>query len=333
MERMGRLRDVMTLRGSGTVDPWELLSIDSNDTRVIGNTHTDWDTRLFESPPNLTPGLANCIEMVNPFDFQVSLANAGPNFFNICGGHGFVFPTVTESWYGGAPPPSDDNVQTRSQTLAVDDLGRPTITEYDNDLYRGDDDLCVENVFAATNAVFPRVLNALSKRRVYACGKNITFASESWGYDDLPVGSVSSGRMTSHSVDRRATDTGDLLNTVHVFDVGYDAVGNPATVRTQRGSSTRTVTLSYDSFGSFQPTQSSLRRAFLRSIISPAMTRSALTRPARQTPIRPSVASTSTGSGARYARRSRYSVVHSRWCLPRVTLDLIAQTRTDAALF
>ena len=44
----------------------------------------------------------------------------------------------------------------------MDDFGRSLVTEYDNDVFRGDDDVCVENTFATSNT-FPRVLNALSR--------------------------------------------------------------------------------------------------------------------------------------------------------------------------
>jgi RHS repeat-associated protein len=254
VQRTGRVSDVMTMRGSGTIDPWSLLNVDATDTRVIGVTHTEWGAKLFESPPNLAADLRNCIEMVDPFDLQVSAANAA-NGFDICRTHGFAYGKLTESWYGASPPPSTNNIQTRSQVVAVNDVdqvdefGRAISVRYDNDVSTSDDDFCVENEFAAPVTTFPRVVTAVARRQVTDCDKRNVYASESFEYDHLPPGAVSDGRVTSHTVDRRDTTDGAFMKAVRMFDATYDPLGNVASVSTARDGATRTVSLDYDDFG------------------------------------------------------------------------------------
>ena len=257
MQRVGRARDIFTLRGSVTADPWTMiLTFDGSDPSIIGVTHYEWDAKRYKAPPGEEVGL-DCLEMVQPLDLQLSLRFGT---IDVCRAHGFAFGASRDSWSGAAPPPADNNVQTRSQALQVDDFGRPILIQYDNDLFRSDDDICIENTFAAPTGGFPRVLTALASRQIYTGSINqlvyipcvpggTPFASESWAYDGLPAGAVSNGRMTSHSIDRRATDTGELLNTVRRFDATYDDAGNLTTVRTQREGSTRTITFGYDAFG------------------------------------------------------------------------------------
>ncbi len=250
MQRVGRVRDIFTLRGIVDPDPWSLLGVDANDGRVIGVTHYESNAKLYELPQSPSANALDCMEMVLPLDFALSFANnLGSNGVDVCRAHGFAFGVSRDSWYGAWAPPTNNNVQTQSRALEVDDFGRVTFAEYEGDRFRSDDDVCVENKFATPNGSFPRVLTALASRRVTDCGRRITYASESWTYDGLPAGVVSNGRMTSHSVERRATDNGALLRTVRAFDATYDSAGNLATVRTQRDGSTRKVTFSYDPFG------------------------------------------------------------------------------------
>ena len=263
--RVGRIRDVLRLRGlvnsrdpSLPPDPWGLLYVLEDNPLVIGVTHYNYDAKLYQAPMSQTENFLDCMEMLFPFDYRDSFAsNFGQNYIDACRFHGFAFVNSTDSWRGDAAPPSDQNVQTRTQVLQVDDFGRPLITEYDNDVFRSDDDVCVENTFAAPTGTFPPVLNALASQRVYAfrrggaektCGNDVIFASESWTYDGLAAGAVSNGWATSHSVDRRTTDTGALLNTVRKFDATYDAAGTLTSVRTRRGSATRTVHFDWDPF-------------------------------------------------------------------------------------
>jgi YD repeat-containing protein len=257
-QRVGRVRDVLTLRGSAITDPWSLLDVSTSDSRLIGGIHYEWDAKLYEVPLSPAENVFDCLEMFFPLDYRLSVDNNIGATIDACRAHGFAFAVSEDTWQGDAPPPSGDNIQTRSRTLAVDDFGRATLVEYDNDVFRSDDDICVKNRFATPNTGFPRVLSALTSRRFFRCDAgDITLASESFIYDGLPAGTVSNGRVTSHSVDRRATDTGALLPTVHRFDATYDAIGNQATVRTQRDGSLRTVKFDYDAFG-LVPTQTKL---------------------------------------------------------------------------
>ena len=253
---VGRTRDIFTLRGVADPNPWSLLNVDASDPRVIGVAHTEWDAKLYELPPNPNESIVDCLEMTVPLDLELTLASSGANSLDVCRSHGFAFAVSGNTWYGGAPPPSDNNIQTRWQALSVDDFDRPILTQYDNDVFRSDDDICVANTFASPSGTFPRVLNALASERVYPCGKGddatITLAGESWEYDGLPAGQVADGRLTSHNVDRHETVAGTLLNTIHRFDATYDPSGNLAAVRTQRDGAARTVTFSYDPFGLVQ---------------------------------------------------------------------------------
>jgi len=92
-------------------------------------------------------------------------------------------------------------------------------------------------------------LSPFASRRVVDCAKGGIFASESWSYDGLPAGVVSSGLLTSHTINRRATDNGASLGSVRMFDATYDVAGNLAAVRMQRDGDERTVTFAYDPFG------------------------------------------------------------------------------------
>ena len=250
-QRVGRVRDIYTLRGSSETDPWPLLHIDANDTRIIGGNHREWGAKLFEIA--LSPGWnwRDCLEMVDPFDLSYSFGAAiGSNGLIACSAHGFAFAASAESWYGGSPPPSENNVQARSQVLKVDDFGRVISARYDNDVFRSDDDVCIENEFAVPVNGFPRVLTALASRRVGNCTPpRLTFASESWAYDGLPAGAVSDGRLTSHTIDHHDTYSGDVLRSVRMFDATYDADGTILTVHTQRDGAERTLTFTYDPFG------------------------------------------------------------------------------------
>src|SRR5262249_44330313 len=143
------------LRSTGNADPWSLLNVDANDTRVIGVTHYEWDAKLYEVPITATENLLDCMEMFLPLDYQLSIANNFVNGIDSCRTHGFAFAVSRYSWYGGSPPPSDDNVQTRSRMLVVDDFGRSIVTQYENDVFRNDDDICVENTFASPSGSFP----------------------------------------------------------------------------------------------------------------------------------------------------------------------------------
>ena len=96
MQRVGRVRDIFTLRGIVDPDPWSLLGVDANDGRVIGVTHYEWDAKLYEVPaesdrerPRL-PGNGSCRSTS-----QLSVAyNFGANGIDVCRAHGFAFGAV-----------------------------------------------------------------------------------------------------------------------------------------------------------------------------------------------------------------------------------------------
>jgi len=145
------VRDVLTLRGSAITDPWSLLDVSTSDPRLIGGTHYEWDAKLYEVPLSPAENVFDCLEMFFPLDYQLSMANNIGATIDACRAHGFAFAVSEDAWQGDAPPPSGDNIQTRSR-LAVDDFGRATLIQYDNDVFRSDDDICVENTFAACSA-------------------------------------------------------------------------------------------------------------------------------------------------------------------------------------
>lgn len=93
------------------------------------------------------------------------------------------------------------------------------------------------------------MLTALFSRRVLRCDRSVAFASETFEYDNLPSGRVTVGHMTSHTIDRRATDTGALLKRVRQFDAAYDDAGNLTHVSTRRDGAQRKVSFEYDQFG------------------------------------------------------------------------------------
>jgi RHS repeat-associated protein len=249
--RVGQVRDVISARVVGEDDPWLLLNVSaSNPALVFGVTHYDWDVKLYQSPLNSNEIVEDCSEMMfYPYDYGMSLVDPYP--VDECRFHGFAFPSVVWKWRGSAPPPSDQNVQTSTRVLSVDDFGQPLRIQFDNDVTRPDDDLCVDDTYATPpSGTFPRVTRALAQRRISpVCGKDVTIASDIWTYDSLPFGSVTNGRVTSHDVEQHATDDGALLNTIHAFDASYDQLGNLSSLRTSRDSATRTVSYQYDPFG------------------------------------------------------------------------------------
>jgi RHS repeat-associated protein len=249
-QMVGRVDDVLTVRGVGASEVWSLLGIQDTDPRITGVTTYGWDAKLYEAPSqnNDIENFSACEEMVEPFDFAATLANSTlATAVDACRSHGFAFMTTAWSWYGDAAPPSDKNIQTLYRNREVDDFGRTTVSELNNDIY-ANDQFCVASTYAAPSGTFPRVLSAMSSQRVYDCTKDFTYANAFWKYDNLNSGSVADGRPTSHSVERRATDNGELLGTIPVFSAAYDSSGNLSSVTTQRQGDTRTVGLSYDPF-------------------------------------------------------------------------------------
>ncbi|MCY1030650.1 hypothetical protein OV207_04205 [Corallococcus sp. BB11-1] len=253
--RAGKVRDITTFSAIGT-DPWVLLGLDVNtDPRRLGATHYDWASKVFEEIPGSGTSVVDCIEMVYPYDYNQSVGDAlgsSTDFFT-CSAHGFLHATATRSWRGQAAPPSTNNVQSASEVRAIDDQGRILNVLHKNDLAQSDDDICIETQYATPTGTGPRVLHALRSRRYWYCDKTpyLTYASDSWTYDNLPSGSVSAGRPTSHTRDRYQTKTGALLGSVRLYDASYDGLtGNVTSVTRQReDGALRVETLTHDAFG------------------------------------------------------------------------------------
>jgi RHS repeat-associated protein len=140
-------------------------------------------------------------------------------------------------------------VTTRSEVRTIDDLGRPTSVKQlgDTDPARTDDDVCIDTEYAKPNGQDERVLLAISTRKVTDCGTTI-YARDTFQYDGLDVGNVSTGLPTSHTVERR-DEAGAPHGEVREFDATFNAYGNPDTMTTKReGGVSRTATVHYEDF-------------------------------------------------------------------------------------
>jgi RHS repeat-associated protein len=246
--RTGRTSDVAVLSGNLGTDAWALLGTNlTNDSRRIAGTHYEWGSQLLAQASD--PPSEVCSEMVLPYDYTASESNsASHGAYNPCAAHGFAFAQSVQSWRGdpGAAPPATANVETRSEVLAIDSLGRATRVRHSNDVHRDDDDVCVDTTFAAPTGANERVLFAASSRTTSDCG-SLTLAKDTFEYDKLAVGSVSTGFPTAHTVERR-DELGVLRSTVREFDTTFDAFGNPLIITTSRGDAARTTTIAYDPF-------------------------------------------------------------------------------------
>jgi len=252
--RTGRPSDITVVSGDLGADPISLLSINTtNDARRIAATHYEWAAKLLASASD-PAGPETCWEMVFPYDWDSSIKHSIYPFdtSDLCAAHGFGLASSTQSWRGapGAAPPSTANVATRSEVQRIDDFGRVLRVKQSNDLNRTDEDICVDTTYAAPNGPDERVLSAPVSRTVSDCGStsSSTLAVDRWEYDKLDAGNVSTGFLTSHTVERRS-DTGQLLNTIREFDASYDTMGNPLTITSVREDGlSRSATLTYDPF-------------------------------------------------------------------------------------
>ena len=251
--RAGRVRDTTKLGGDLGTDPWPLLSTNvGSDARRIGGEHFEWDTRSFvESYP---PSSDFCMELMYPYDFDASVSNwFANNNYDVCATHGFMFGSSMSSWRGSSAPPSAANVQTRTEVRKVDDLGRVLSIFSQNDLFRGDDDVCVDTVYATPSGSNEHVLSAPTSQRVWNCGPeggNATYAMDTWVYDNLPPGSVGSGLVTTHIIEPHAADNGASFPSFKEFDAIYDAAGNPRRIlRVREDGASLVTTLDYEPFG------------------------------------------------------------------------------------
>ncbi|WP_240359176.1 RHS repeat-associated core domain-containing protein [Pyxidicoccus trucidator] len=249
----GKVRDVTVLKDVLT-DPWALLGVNaSGDSRRLRGTHLDYAAKLFEEPAIPGTNGMDCLEMVYPYNYLASLDEntTSTHAYGICAAHGFMYMKARTSWRGTAAPPSTTHVATGMEVRDIDDYGRVLNVFYKNDLFRSDDDLCVETQYATPVGSNERMLHAARYRRSWYCDKTpyITYAAESYLYDGLPAGSVSAGRVTSHTRDRYDA-AGTFLESVLAYTASYDALtGNLASVSTEReDGALRVTSLSYDPF-------------------------------------------------------------------------------------
>ncbi|MGH9885694.1 MAG: toxin TcdB middle/N-terminal domain-containing protein, partial [bacterium] len=246
--RMGRVSDVSVLQVDAGTNPSALLSANvATDSRRIGNTHYEYDARSLDTSSD-PPGPEPCLEMVYPYNQAASQAF---NTVDACRARGFAFATSVESSHGapGAALRSASTVTTRVETRSVDDFGRPLTIANLGDFARGEDDVCIVTMYATPKGSDERVLSAVASRTVTDCVTDTIYSKQTFEYDTLQAGSVSSGFLTSRSVERR-DDTGHPLGTIREFDATYDDAGNPHTMTTSReDGASRSATVDYDSFG------------------------------------------------------------------------------------
>ncbi len=248
---VGRVKDLTVLVESVPLgDPWGLLTLDlTNAPGRIANTHYAYaGPQILRNVPVWTSD--DCIEMSKSYDYDYSSAY---NVYNSCLVSGLLYPRQTTSWRGTVGPPSDQNVQTSSTLLKIDQFGRVTSVLIENDVHDPGDDYCIDTTYAVPTGTDAKVLNAVLSRKKWGCGaKDIgspTFAEESFEYDHLLGGVVSDGLVTSHTIYRHAADTGAWLDTIRDYDVEYNTSANPIEVTKEReDGARRVVTLEHDAF-------------------------------------------------------------------------------------
>jgi RHS repeat-associated protein len=250
--RAGRVSDVSILAGVVSTDPWALLTANLNgDPRRIAVTHVEYDTRLFLEPPLPPPTDDLCQDIIDQYDFDKTPQGQTSSAFDVCSSHGFVYQTNIMSWRGSAVPPTMKSVSTNTVVRKVDDFGQVISVYHRNDVNRSDDDICVDTQFAVPVGADERVVSAPAQMRFWDCGPeglDITWGAQRFEYDNLPPGSVGTGKVTSHTTDRHATDTGTFLGTIRDYDIDYDAQGNPTQIRRKQAGAQQTVTFDYDPF-------------------------------------------------------------------------------------
>jgi RHS repeat-associated protein len=247
----GSVKAVTTLSGSFEADPRKLLVANpTTDARTIAATSYVVRAEATQETPLPHPGWSDCLDRWTQYA-------SGFTGMDICRTHGFLRRVSTDSWRGTQAPPSAGHVASRVEVVQVDELGRYTKIYAANDVYRSDDDVCVEMVYATPVANGPRrVLGAMASRYVGFCDGahdpgGDWLAAEHWEYDELPHGSVSDGLMTAHTVERRDTQNGTLLDSIRELDASHDALGNVVQVLRTRAhdGATHVVSVDYDPFG------------------------------------------------------------------------------------
>lgn len=247
---VGRVSSVTTLAGTLGIDAWSLLGTNvETDYRQTARTTFTYASRLFVEQPSSEPML-DCLDWPTPYDYDGSFGQALLGY-DTCSSHGFTYTAETLA-LRGEPIANQNNVWTRMRVLDVDDYGRATRVAYDNDVFRDDDDLCVDTTYATPANGGWRILAATATQYVSStCGERpVPLRRDTYELDNLPVGSVSKGNETSHTIDYYATDNGDHTSQVRLFDATYDALGNMIqTISVRNDGVYRESTLTYDPFG------------------------------------------------------------------------------------
>jgi len=224
----------------------------SNDPRMIRSTHVNWAALALPVPAGTVLPYP-CPEMIFPYDYDASLAYAQSHpaaGYDACWEPAFLYELDEQAWRGapGAAPPAAFNIETLWRVTGVDAQGRVTGVTLFNDLNRSDDDECVTTTYASPGSSSAQIFSAVAKQAVTNCAGR-TLAGESWIYDGLPEGNISTGLLTSHSVERR-DDQGALLATFKQLEVpSRDVFGNPLVMFTQREDrAVHKATMVYDEF-------------------------------------------------------------------------------------
>lgn len=249
-QTVGQVRDVNVLAVGADDNAWALLTDNlGSDTRRMKGAHADFAGHMVREAN--TAATQDCIEIINPYDFEFSFAYNVGSKYNPCSVHGYSYVSDSTAWHGAAAPPSDANVQTHQSVLAVDPYGRPTSIFQDGDAHRTDDDVCVDITYATPALPGLHVPWVPASKKVWGCAKNnLTYAEEYFEYDGMSSGLVSQGLLTSHTVHRHRTDNGQDFRTIREFDISYDAAANPKSLTTTREDlAKRTSTVTFDEFG------------------------------------------------------------------------------------
>lgn len=259
--RAGRVRDITRLSGFLDNSAWGLLTINlANDYRRIAASHYSYYARLLPSGP--TPATnESCLEMVYPYDYDLSLANQLSSNNDECTKYGFVGLEQMLA-YRGTPGTRDMSqspqvLQSATTIKDVDELGRVILIHEHNDLTRSDDDICIRLSYASPVGKRPHIFNAPASRTFTDCGtKPKLLARESWEYDDKKLATpdstvlVSNGFVTAHTMSRVDLTTFASLGDIRDFDITYDSIGNPLILKKTRDDGAAQITsFTYDAFG------------------------------------------------------------------------------------
>lgn len=250
-QRVGRIKDTFVITANVPRDPWEMLDDDPVNTfDIMDVDQSAHASRLVPANGNVIPhDRWDCQDIVDPYDWDASITEQNATYLGACNARGFSYEKSSRSWTGVAI--ATMRIETRTDILEIDDLGRARRVRQYNDTARSDDDLCIETTYATPISLFVRLHFLPATRRVTSCGtgrpRNLTF--EYWEYNQLPVGLVSLGQLSAHVTESFATDTGQSQGVVREFEASHDNVGNATyMVSAREDGATRAIDIVYDDF-------------------------------------------------------------------------------------